>query len=170
MSSGTPSLKRADRFALVAICTLLVLSALIRVHSAWVRDPVVAVESVSLGEGVSLPRAETGRRAVWIASCGVPVPVDFVDPAPHGADLSLASPPFIGDRVYYAYRGQVLDGQLAAMKLTLLHFARRAGAVLHILRDEGQNERAVKFVVPAGCDATPDEVMDALRRNARSRG
>ena len=168
MSGGTPSLRGADRSALVAMCALLALSALIRVHSAWGRDPGAAVERVSLGDGVSLTRTEAVGRTVWTAACDAPVTVDFIDPAPHGADSSLAPPRYPGDRVYYVYRGQVLYGRFAAMKLTISHFARQAGAMLHILGGGGQDERAIKFVVPTGCDATPDEVMDALRRDVRS--
>ena len=66
--------------------------------------------------------------------------------------------------MYYVYRGQVLYGRLAAMKLTISHFARQAGTMLRILGDRGKDERTIKFIVPTGCDATPDEVMGALRR------
>src|SRR5947209_7555735 len=96
MSGDAPGLRVADRSALIALCALLVLSVLIRVHSSWdtATEPgtSAAAERVPLGDGVFLPHADAVQSAVWIATCNAPVNVDFIDPAPHGADSSLASP------------------------------------------------------------------------------
>jgi hypothetical protein len=163
-------LRAADRTALAVLCLLLVLSAAMRVYAyrnaavGW--EPGGEVAAVDLGEGVFLSRAEALHRAIWISACTRPVVADFVDPSPHGTDVSLVAPRDPNDRVVYVYRGWTLEGPRAAMELSVLHFARRAGAVLRMSAASARSELAVKLVMPAGCAMTPDDAMAALRRRS----
>lgn len=168
MPGRASRLTRADRAGLGALCLLLALSVSMRVQAYGTGpaapEPAAAVAAVDLGAGVVLTRAEAVRRVVWTAACPRPVVADFVEPSPHGTDTSLAAPRDPNDRVVYVYRGWTLDGPRAAMALGVLHFVHRAGAVLRMRSASARNALAVKLVVPAGCDTTPEAVMAALRR------
>lgn len=159
-----------DRIALAALCLLLSLSVAMRVLPAG--DPVTHAAAtgrpiVDLGDGVVL-RAATAPRDVLIGACWTPISVEFVEPAPHGADTALAGPKNAGDRVFYAYHGWVLAGRFAATELTILHFAWRGASVLRLNRTAGRDTLAAKLTIPAGCEASPEEALAALRREERA--
>jgi hypothetical protein len=156
----------ADRAGLAALCLLLAFSVSVRVqaHGNPVPPEPADAAMVDLGEGVVLPRVGAVRRMVWTGSCPLPVTADFVEPSPHGTDTSLAAPRDPNDRVAYIYRGWTLEGPRAAMQLSVLYVLRRAGAVLGLNGVATRHELAVKLVVPAGCDASPEEAMAVLRR------
>ncbi|MCJ2122855.1 hypothetical protein [Methylobacterium sp. J-077] len=147
---------------------LLALSVSMRVQAygigAAAPAPGAEAASVDLGAGVVMIRAEAVRREIWTAACLRPVIADFVEPSPHGTDTSLAAPRDPNDRVVYVYRGWTLEGPRAAMALSVLHFAHRASAVLRMRAASARSDLAVKLVVPAGCDASPEAAMAALRR------
>jgi len=156
----------ADRAGLVALFLLLALSASMRVQAYANPTPPEWADAVvvDLGAGVFLPRAEAVRRLVWTSACALPVRADFVEPLPHGTDTSLAPLRDPNDRVAYVYRGRTLDGPRAAIQLSILSVLHRAGAVLGMNGAATRHELAVKLVVPAGCDAAPEEAMAALRQ------
>ncbi|SFL26123.1 hypothetical protein [Methylobacterium pseudosasicola] len=166
MPARATRLINADRAGLAALCLLLAFSVSVRVQTYGNPAPPEPADAamVDLGEGVVLPRAEAVRRMVWTAACPLPVTADFVEPSPHGADTSLAAPRDPSDRVAYVYRGWTLEGPRAAMQLSVLYVQRRAGAVLGLNGVATRHELAVKLVVPAGCGASPEEAMAALRR------
>ena len=166
MPARATRLINADRAGLAALCLLLALSVSVRVQAYGNPAPPEPANAaaVDLGDGVVLPRAEAVRRLVWTGTCPLPVMADFVEPSPHGTDTSLAAPRDPNDRVVYVYRGWTLEGPRAAMQLSVLYFMRRAGAVLGTNGAATRHERAVKLIVPAGCDASPEDAMAALRR------
>lgn len=174
MPSSSHRLITADRLGLVVLSLSLALSVSVRIH-AYTRaeaDPAAFTETepVDLGDGAFLPREDAVHRTVAPTGCSAPATVDFVDPFPHGVDTSLAAPRDAGDRVYYVYRGRTLHGRFAAVELGVLHFIRLAGAVIRFNGLRGREDRAVKLVVPAGCDASPETLMDQLRRDVKSSG
>jgi hypothetical protein len=158
-----------DRAGLTVLCLLLVLSLFLRVHTYRIDGvaPVAAAAEVDLGEGLHLSRAAATRRVIWVAACPRAVIVDFVSAVPHGRDASLIAPDDPDDRVAYVYRGQVLDGRYATTALSLLHFVRRAGAVMYLGEAVAWDELAVKLMVPANCDVSLQEVVNALRQDVR---
>lgn len=173
MPHSATRLRTADRACLGALCLLLALAVSIRVYAS--RDGTVGSEpigeaaAINLGEGVVVTRADAVRQEIRTSTCLRPVVADFVDPSPHGTDVSLVAPPNPNDRVVYVYRGWTLEGARAAMKLSVLHYMHRAAAVLHLSPASVRSELAVKLVVPAGCDASPDAVMTALRQGMPAR-
>lgn len=155
-----------DRAALLALCLLIVGSVALKVE-AYQGGPEPSPSNdraVDLGQGVTVPRSGAARRGVRVGACLDPVTADFVDPSPHGEDASLAAPPAPGDRVVYVYRRWTLGGRLATAELGALHFARRALGVLRMGGDAARREMAVKLTIPAGCDASPEDAMAALRQ------
>lgn len=161
-----------DRLAVVALCLLLVLSVATRLMppadatpTAGVGDPAVVVD---LGEGVGLPRAAAGPRAVLVGACWAPVPVEFVEPLPHGTDTSLAGPANAGDRVFYAYRGWMLGGRFSLTELAILHLAWRGASILRLNGAAARDTLAVKLTIPAGCAAAPEDALAALRQELRA--
>lgn len=163
-------LRTADRTALTVLCLLLVISVTARIYAykaAPGSELAALSDAVDLGDGLYLSRRDAVRHSVQIASCAAPVTVDFVEPSPHGSDTSLALPPDPNDRVFYVYRGHTLDGPRAAMKLNALYFLRRAGAVLRISGSGARDQLAVKVIVPAGCGATAEDAMAALRQDVQ---
>ena len=122
---------------------------------------------VDLGEGVFLPRAEVGGRTVSVPSCNDPTTVYLVSPSPHGVGASLDAPPNPDDRILYAYRGRTSGGRFGSTEVSVAHFARRALGVLRLPGGAEVEDLAVKMIVPAGCDASPEGIMAALRQDAR---
>lgn len=171
MPGFSARLRTADRTALAALCLLLAISVSARVYTyrttAMGPELTVSNDVVDLGDGVSLLRSDAVHHFVQIGSCAAPVAVDFVEPSPHGSDTSLALPPNPNDRVFYVYRSSILGGPRAAMKLSALYFLRRLGAVLRMSGSEAQDHLALKVIVPAGCGASPEDVMSALRQDVR---
>ena len=51
----------------------------------------------------------------------------------------------------------------------MVYVARLASGLLSMSRHIGATDLAVKIIVPAGCDATPDKVLVALRRQVQAR-
>lgn len=172
MSSRSKSLRSADRIGLAALCLLLALSVSVRLHTYAAGGTASGGVggAIDLGDGVSLPRDRAARRLVWTGTCAAPVTVDFVEPSPHGNDTSLAVTADPRDQVFYVYAGWTFGDRHAAMKLSMLYVLRQAIAIVRIDAPGTRGERAVKLVVPAGCQATPDDVMDALRRDVRAWG
>lgn len=161
--------RATDRAGLAALCLLLVLSVAVRVQ-AYRTDgqaPATEAEVIDLGDGLHLSRASALRRSIWVGACSRPAVADFVEASPHGRDASLTAADDPGDRVAYLYRGRVLEGHRAAMTLSLLHFIRRAGAVIKVGEPAARDELAVKLTVPANCEAPFDEVVSALRQDVR---
>lgn len=170
MTEPTARPELTDRAGLAALCLLLALSVAVRVHAYRNDGPAAAVEAevIDLGAGVHLPRTGAVRRMIWTGACSRPVIADFVEASPHGRDASLSVADDPDDRVAYLYRGRVLEGRHAAMSLSLLHFVRRAGAVMMVGGAVARDELAVKLTVPASCDAPLHEVVSALLQDVRS--
>lgn len=160
-----------DRVALGALCLLLVLSLATRVFlggDALTGSAAAGrAGAVDLGGGVVLSRTATAPRDVLIGACWTPIPVEYVDPSPHGADTSLASPENAGDRVFYAYHGWVFSGRFAATELAFRHLIWRGASILRLDGIGGRDTLAVKLTMPAGCAADPEVAMVALRREVR---
>lgn len=168
---GLPAhLRTADRTALAALCLLLVTSVSERIYAyslaAPGTEPTTEVTVIDLGGGIRWLRTDGARQKLRIASCPAPVTVDLVEPSPHGRDASLAVPPNPGDQAFYVYRGWILHGPHAAMKLGALYFLRRVGALVGIGGPSVRDELAAKVIVPASCHASPEDVLAVLRREA----
>jgi hypothetical protein len=164
VSSHSARLRTADRAALAVLCLLLLASVSARIvaYRAAASAPDAKTDTIALGDGLALPLRHSGRRLLRIAACPTPVLVDFVEPSPHGRDTSLVASPDPSDRTAFVYRGWTLDGPRAVMKLSMLYFMYRAGAVLGVSGPVAGDERAVKLVVPGTCDAAPDAILSAL--------
>ena len=160
-----------DRSALAALCLLLVLSVAIHLlpQDGATTEPATADKArpVDLGDGIVLNRSATGPRDVLIGACWTPIPVEYVEPSPHGADTSLAGSKNAADRVFYAYHGWVFGGRFAATELILRHLIWRSVSMLHLDGVGGRDTLAVKLTMPAGCQASPEEAMVALRHDVR---
>lgn len=158
-----------DRAGLAVLCLLLMLSVIVRLHTYRINEvaPAAAAVVVDLGEGLHLSRAAATRRVIWVVACPRPVIVDFVEAVPHGRDASLIAPDDPDYRVSYVYRGQAVEGRYATTALTLLHFVRRAVAVVSWGETTASDALAAKLAVPTSCDLSPQEVMDALRQDVR---
>ena len=164
-------MRAADRIALAVLCLILAGSMSMRVYMHVVAvettDPADERDPVDLGKGVYLSRAALESRTVPVAHCRAPATISFVEPSPHGDAASLTAPPNPADRVYYAYRGHTLADRFAATKLRVAYFARRALGLLRVTGGVGPDDLAVKLIVPADCDVSPEDVMAALRRQVQ---
>ena len=161
---------RADRLAVVALGLLLGLSVATRLiplaDTTPAPDPVG--EAVDLGEGVRLPRDAAGPRAVLVGACWTPIPVEFVEPLPHGTDTSPTNPTNADNRVFHAYRGWMLGGRFSLAKLAVLHLAWRGASILQLNGTGAQDTLAIRLTIPAGCGAEPEQAMTALRREVKA--
>lgn len=166
MPDGTARLSTVNRAALAALCLVLAGAVGTRVYLHGQipgADGRTAYDGpVDLG-GVLLPRSKATSRAVWIRSCDAPAAVDFVPPASPGGD----APSDADGRTSYVYRGRLLDGHLAPLGLNTLHYLHRALGLVRIAGRTSPDELAVKVVVPAGCGASVEDVVAALRREVR---
>ncbi len=171
MSAGLRS-ETADRLALTALCLLLALSVATRMLPHGVTTAVAGaadqVAAVDFGEGIVLPRNAFEPRFVLRGPCRTPIPVEFVEPSPHGVDASLAGPQNAGDRTFYAYRGWILGGRYATTALAIRHFLWRGASVLRLNGTAGRDRLAVKLIMPAGCEIAPEDVMTTLRREIQT--
>ncbi len=171
MSAPPARLRPVDRGALVLLCLILAGSVSLRVYmhgtAVETAGPADGGRPVDLGEGVFLPRAEAGGRTVTVPSCSDPTTVYLVSPSPHGVGASLDAPPNPDDRILYAYRGRTFGGRFGSTEVSVAHFARRALGVLRMPGGADVEDLAVKMIVPAGCDASPEDVMATLRQGAR---
>ncbi len=73
------------------------------------------------------------------------------------------------DRVFYVYRGWVIGGHYAPTALSVLEVARRTFDVLSLRGSAEPTALAVRFTIPARCNAWPEDVLAELRRLAQSR-
>ncbi|MGU3667796.1 hypothetical protein ACLBX9_26725 [Methylobacterium sp. A49B] len=164
MSSHAARLRTADRATLMVLCLLLLASVSARIvaYRSAASDSDANTVTIAPGERLALPLHHAGRRLLRIAACPTPVLVDFVEPSPHGRDTSLMASPDPSDRTTFVYRGWTLAGPRAVMKLSMLYFMYRAGAVLGVSGPFAGDERAVKLVVPGTCDAAPGAILSAL--------
>ena len=152
------------------LCLLVAGSVSVRIYTYWrlsEGNATVAWEasgaSVDLGDGVLLPRSAAQHRTLQHDSCPTPVSVDFVTAGPYGPDPSLVGAPQPNDHVVYVYRGWNLGSRAASVSLNAIHFARRAYARLAMQKNPAADDWAVKLIVPAGCDASPENLMSVLR-------
>ena len=172
MSNVSARLKVVDRVALALLCLILAAAVSTRFYSYGIGGAGVAdqtSDAVDLGAGVSLPRATSVSRRVQIGSCSTPATIHFVSPSWVGVDPSTVTSPDLDDRIFYAYRGTTLGGRFAWVELIMVYVARLASGLLSMSRHIGATDLAVKIIVPAGCDATPDKVLVALRRQVQAR-
>ncbi|MCJ2064562.1 hypothetical protein MKK63_17835 [Methylobacterium sp. J-088] len=175
MRAESPSLIPSARGCLVLLSLLLGASLAVRAYahaqaadSGGIAAPGASVPSVDLGAGASLPRASAGRHHVVAGSCARAALVTFVWVGPYGSDPSLVDTPDPEDRVSYIYRGWNLGHRFATVSLNAIYFIRLAQARLSTGRNPAADDIAVKIVVPAGCDATPDTVLVAFRKQVSS--
>lgn len=158
---------------LVLLCILLGISVTFRVYAyshPFAADGPTAVAvsrpPIDLGAGVLLPRASAGRYLVPDGGCARPALVTFTWVGPYGSDPSLADTVHPADRAVYFYRGWNLGHRFATVGLNAIYFARLAYARFTTGRNPSFDEVAVKIVMPAGCDAAPDDVLATFRRQA----
>ncbi|MCJ2087675.1 hypothetical protein MKK88_17040 [Methylobacterium sp. E-005] len=130
----------------------------------------VALPPIDLGAGVMLPRALAGRYRAPLGTCSSPALVTFVDAGPYGSDPSLMDAPHPGDRITYIWRGWNLGRRFATVGLNVIYFTQRAWARLTTGRNPTSDDVAVKIVVPAGCDVSPDVVLAAFRKQMAPAG
>ncbi|MCJ2123138.1 hypothetical protein [Methylobacterium sp. J-077] len=162
------------RSGLALLCLLMAVSVGVRIYAyrqqsvsgTAVREAAGA--PVDLGKGVLLPRSVAQHRSVQVSSCREPASVEFVQASPYGSDPSLLGVPRPNDHVFYVYRGWNLGSRFATASLNAIYFTRRAYARLAMQKLPATDDMAVKIIVPADCDASPDDVLAALRREARS--
>lgn len=164
----------SGRTCLALLC-LLAVSITIRLsayaHSSETAERAgleAASPSIDLGAGIRLPRAAAGRYSVPVGLCRRPAVVTFVWAGPYGSDPSLADAVQPDDRIAYLYRGWNLGDRFATIGLNAVHFARRAYARLTTGTNPPADAMAVKVIVPAGCDATPEDVLAAFRTQVGS--
>lgn len=176
MSAEPPILIAPARGCLILLSLLLASSLAIRLHAyAGPSEPggvparAVALPPIDLGGGASLPRALAGRYRVPVGACPSPALVTFVWAGPYGSDPSLADAARPGDRIAYVWRGWNLGHRFATIGLNGIYFARLAKARLTTGRNPAADDVAVRIVVPAACDAAPDDVLAVFRRSGRDR-
>ncbi|WP_143012374.1 hypothetical protein [Methylobacterium phyllostachyos] len=90
--------------------------------------------------------------------------MSFVETGPYRSNPALSAASQPENRVFYVYRGWNLGYRFATVGLNAIHFTRRAYARLTTGRDPAGNEMAVEITVPAGCEASADDVLAAFRR------
>lgn len=169
---GRPTILTAPaRNGVALLCLLLGASITLRVYAyapPVAADRLAAVAAgpppIDLGAGALLPRASAGRHDVPVDVCTRPAVVTFIWVGPYGADPSLADAPDPEDRIAYVYRGWNLGHRFATIGLNAIYFARLAYARLTTGRNPSFDEVAVRIVVPAQCDAAPEDVLAAFRR------
>ncbi|MCJ2021745.1 hypothetical protein MKK84_30765 [Methylobacterium sp. E-065] len=171
MRAETPSLTAPARGCLVLLSLLLGASLAVRAYAhaqaadpSGIAAPGAGFPPIDLGAGTSLPRASAGRHRVAAGSCARAALVTFVWVGPYGSDPSLVDTPDPEDQVSYIYRGWNLGHRSATVSLNAIYFMRLAQARLSTGRSPAADDIAVKIVVPAGCDATPDDVLAAFRK------
>ena len=177
MRAEPPILTAPARGCLILLSLLLAASLAIRIHAyAGPSEPAgaparaVVLPPIDLGAGVSLPRALAGQYRVPAGACPSPALVTFVWAGPYGSDPSLVDAPHPGDRIAYVWRGWNLRHRFATIGLNGIYFARLAQARLTTGRNPAADDIAVKIVVPAGCDAAPEDVLAAFRRQVAPAG
>jgi len=175
MRAESPNLIASARGCLVLLSLLLGASLAIRAYahaqsadSGGIAAPGASFPPIDLGAGAALPRASAGRHRVVAGSCARPALVTFVWAGPYGSDPSLVDAPDPDDRVSYIYRGWNLGHRFATVGLNAIYFIRLAQARLSTGRSPAADDIAVKIVVPAGCDAAPDDVLAAFRKQVSS--
>ena len=170
LSDDPARLNSDDRAVLAVLCLILATSVSIRVYSHREASGAVDPKSyaVDLGAGVFFPRAKAVGQRLHLRSCNTPATIYFVSPLLYGFGPSLNAAPNPNDRVFYAYRGNMLVGRFASMELSMVYVARLASNLMRTSGQSGVNELAVKIIVPAGCDATPVDIISALREQAQS--
>lgn len=172
MRAERPVLTAPARGCVILLSLLLGAALTLRVYAyARPTDPhgASALEMtdppIDLGAGILLPRALAGRYTVPVSSCPAPALVTFVWAGPYGSDPGLADARQPDDRVFYVYRGWNLGHRFATVGLNAIYFTRMAYARLSTGRNPAADAVAAKITVPAGCDASPDDVLAVLRRH-----
>lgn len=175
MRAASPTVTAPARGCLVLLSLLLGASLALRAY-AYARPasasamalPDGAPPPVNLGAGTYLPRPSAGRHRVVVGSCARAALVTFVWVGPYGPDPSLEDRPDPEDRVFYLYHGWNLGHRFATVGLNAIYFGSKAYARLSTGRNPVTHERAVRIVVPAGCDAAPDDVLAIFRKQVTS--
>lgn len=171
MRAALPDLNTPARGCLILLSLLLGTALAVRIYAYAVPSDMgeaaifeTTDPPVDLGAGVLLPRTLAGRYNVPVGSCPASARVTFVWAGPYGSDPALADTLQPGDRTFYIYRGWNLGHRFATVGLNAIYFTRRAYARLSTGRNPAADTVAVKIIVPGGCDASPDDVLAALRR------
>jgi hypothetical protein len=163
MPAQPASLTPWARSGLALLCLLLAVSVGVRIYVYQQQSESgkavgeAAGAPVDLGAGVLLPRSVAQHRSVQVNSCRAPASIDFVQASPYGSDPSLVGAPRPN-----------LGSRFATASLNAIYFTRRAYARLAMRKNPATDDMAVKVIVPADCDASPNDVLTALRREARS--
>ncbi|MFC6788261.1 hypothetical protein ACFQE0_00610 [Methylobacterium komagatae] len=123
---------------------------------------------VELGGGTILRRSVSMPPEILVSECKDPIPVEFAEPLPHGRDRALIAPRDANDRVFYVYRGWVIGGHFAPTALSVLDVAWRTFDVMSLKGSAEPVALAVRFTIPARCNAWPEDVLAELRRLAQS--
>ena len=170
MRDQSPSLMPWARSSIAILCLLLAASVLNRIHAYRIQPEgggVVAWETpsgfIDLGEGILLPRDVARHMILPIEACSSSVSVIFVQVSPYEPDPSFFGRPRPGDRVFYVYRGWHLGNRFINISLNAIYFARRAYARWKMQKIPATEDFALKFIVPASCNASPEEVTAVLR-------
>ncbi len=165
------------RGGLCVLCLLLIASLAVRVHAHRQSPGIGRIAArdlsgglIDLGEDAWLPRSDAGRRAVPLGNCARPASVELVRVGFYASDPSNAGTRSSGGRVVFVYQGRSLAGRLVTVRLNAIYFARRASVRLGLSPNNAADDWAAKVVLPAGCDASPEDAAAALRVAVRSQG
>lgn len=170
MRDQSLSLTPWARSCIAILCLLLAASILNRIHTYRIQPEsggVVAWETpsdfIDLGEGILLPRDVARHMILPIEACSSSVSVFFVQVSPYEPDPSLLGRPRPGDRVFYVYRSWHLGKLFINISLNAIYFARRAYARWKMQKILATEDFALKFIVPASCNASTEEVAAVLQ-------
>lgn len=171
--TGSGERGSAGWIALTALGLMLLTAVAVRVFT---RDAVRTTAEygdrigfVELGGGSVLLRSASIPPEIQVSECKAPIPVEFVEPLPHGRDRAMIAPRDADDRIFYVYRGWVIGGHFAPTALSVLDLAWRTFDVLSLRRSADPTALAIKFTIPSRCTAWPEDVLAELRRLAQSR-
>lgn len=159
------------RSGLIVLCLLLAASVTVRSYAYQQRSEGGTVgwgafgAPVDLGEGILLPRAAARPLTLRVEPCTSPVSVNFFRTGPYEPDPSLVGTPRPNDRVFYVYRGLNLGNRFATVSLNAIYYARHAYARLTMRQKPAWDDIAVKIIVPASCEASPNDVIAALQQD-----
>ncbi|MEL6061788.1 MULTISPECIES: hypothetical protein [unclassified Methylobacterium] len=171
MRAASPTLNGSARGCVVLLSLVLGASLAVRAY-AYARpvDPGGmtlrdgALPPIDLGAGTVLPRASAGRHHVVAGACPRAALVTFVSVGPYGPDPARQDAPHPADRIAYIYHGWNLGGRFGTIGLNAIYFASKAQARFSTGRNPTTDDLAVKIVVPAGCDASPEDVLATFRK------
>lgn len=171
MLAKTTCFRLRARGGLFMLCLLIAASISMRMNIYLEGSKVEDMRSweasgahVDLGRGVLMPRVAARPLALRARFCPTLIAINFIAVSPYEADPTPIGAPQLGDHVFYFYHGVKLDGRFITVGLNVIYFTRRAYARLTMRRNTAADDLAVKVIVPASCDTSPEDVMTALRR------